>query len=226
MADLAAGEATAGECAYRRIRHDIIFGVLRPGARLRLERLRLPYAASISTLREILYRLTAEGLVVAEGQRGFEVAPVSERNFREISGMRQLLETDAMRQSFRHGDVDWEGRVLAAHHKLARLERQMLAGVDGVSEAWKRYDMEFHRALISACGSQVLLEAHAQVFDQFLRYQVIAVVFRGEAACAEHRALRDCALSRDAERAAEILNGHVEACVAHVAEDGRLADLE
>jgi DNA-binding GntR family transcriptional regulator len=49
---------TVGESAYRRIRHDIVFGQLAPGSRLRLERLKVAYAASVSTLREILYRLS------------------------------------------------------------------------------------------------------------------------------------------------------------------------
>lgn len=218
-----AGGATVGDTAYRRIRHDIIFGTLQPGTRLRPERLRVPYGASISTLREILYRLSSEGLVVAEGQKGFGVSPVSRQNFREIAGMRQLLESHALRESFRRGDVDWEADVVCAHHKLARLERQMLSGKGGVSQDWKRYDLEFHKALISACGSQALMDVHAQVFDHYLRYQVIAVVFRGEAACEEHRLLRDLALARDADRASAILHGHVEACVEHAMRAGRLA---
>ena len=91
MSDTAMSD-TAGENAYRRIRHDIIFGLLPPGSRLRLEKLKGPYLASVSTLREILFRLSSEGLVVAEGQRGFEVAPVSQQNFREVAAMRDLLE--------------------------------------------------------------------------------------------------------------------------------------
>ena len=68
---------TIGENVYRRIRTDIIFGRAKPGQKLRLDRLKDEYQASVSTLREILNRLSSEGLVLAEGQRGFEVAPVS-----------------------------------------------------------------------------------------------------------------------------------------------------
>jgi DNA-binding GntR family transcriptional regulator len=214
---------TAGETAYRRIRHDIIFGGLAPGARLRLDRLRGAYGASVSTLREILYRLSSEGLVVAEGQRGFEVSPVSQQNFREVAAMRELLESHALRQSFARGDVEWEGRVVAAHHKLARMESRMLAGDRAATEDWKRYDWEFHRALISACGSAALMETHAQIFDQYLRYQIIAVIFRGEVAASEHQALLACALERDEERAVVILGGHIEACVRHTLDNGLLA---
>src|SRR5215203_1852345 len=119
---------TTGEAAYGRIRADILFGRLPPGSKLRLDRLRADYHASVSTLREILSRLSSEKLVVAEGQRGFEVAPISVKNLKEIAALRQLLEGHALEQSFKQGDVEWEGRVVAAHHKLALMEEQMEAG--------------------------------------------------------------------------------------------------
>lgn len=108
---------TVGEVAYRRIRTDIIFGRLQPGEKLRLDRFSSAYNTSISTLRELLNRLASEGLIVAEGQRGFEVAPVSPDDFREVAAMRLLLEGFAIDESFREGDLDWEGRVVSAHHE-------------------------------------------------------------------------------------------------------------
>src|SRR5690606_1827213 len=92
MSELTSALDTAGEAAYRQIRHDIIFGGLAPGVRLRLERLRETYRASVSTLRETLNRLASERLVLAEGQRGFAVAPVSQQHFRDVAAMRELLE--------------------------------------------------------------------------------------------------------------------------------------
>src|SRR5215207_1212193 len=114
--------------AYDRIRADIVFGRLSPGTRLRLDRLAHGYGASVSTLREILSRLSSEGLVLAEGQRGFAVTPVSSSGFEEVAAMRLLLENHAIPLSFAAGDLEWESRVVAAHHKLAFMERRMLAG--------------------------------------------------------------------------------------------------
>ncbi len=141
---------TAGEKAYRRIREDIVSGVLQPSQRLRLDGLKETYGVSISTLRELLNRLTSEGLIVAEGARGFEVAPISVQNFKEVANLRQLLEIHALEELFAAGDMDWEGRVVAAHHKLSLVESRMLAGNRAGADAWKRYDFEFHHALLSA----------------------------------------------------------------------------
>lgn len=216
------GPETAGEATYRRIRSDIIFGQLAPGERLRLERLRGQYLTSVSTLREVLYRLTSEGLVTAEGQRGFEVAPISVANFREVAAMRGLLEGHALKDSFAAGDIEWEGRVVAAHHKLARLEARMLNGDVDQTPDWKHYDREFHYALISACGSRALLDTHGVIFDQFLRYQVLAVLFRGVAAAEEHKVLLECALSRDADTALATLERHIAVCVDYTVANGLL----
>jgi DNA-binding GntR family transcriptional regulator len=213
---------SVSEHTYRTIRSDIIFARLKPGQKLGLERLKEDYDVSVSTLREILSRLASEGFVLAEGQRGFQVAPVSLTDLREIADLRLLLESHAIDVSFRSGDLEWEGAVVAAHHKLALLEKQMLAGDRAQANVWKRYDLEFHRALISACGSRAMIEMYATVYDKYLRYLMVAMVFRGEVAAKEHEALLDCALQRNAARAKQILVQHINECVAFAGRSGHL----
>jgi DNA-binding GntR family transcriptional regulator len=192
-----------------------MFGVLQPGQKLKLEKVSDIYGTSISTLRELLNRMSSEGLIVAEGQRGFEVAPVSAEEFRQVASLRLLLENHAMGLSFAAGDLDWEGRVVSAHHKLAVMEKRMLANDRPDQQLWKRCDWDFHHALISACGSDVLLKTHAPIYDRYLRYQMIAVVFRGEIAALEHQQLLESALARDAAAAQKLLVSHIQGCVEH-----------
>ena len=213
---------TAGEKAYRRIRDDIVTGQLAPSQRLKLDGLKETYGVSISTLRELLNRLASEGLIVAEGARGFEVAPISVQNFKEVANLRQLLESHALEESFAAGDMEWEGRVVAAYHKLSLVEARVLGGNRAAPDAWKRYDFEFHHALLSACGSKVLLDTHSAVFDKYLRYLIIAVVFRGEITAREHRSLLECALKRDVRTAKEVLVRHIQECVAFTLAKGTI----
>ena len=126
--------------------------------------------------------------------------------------MRLLLECHALKKSFQRGDLDWESRVVAAYHKLSVMEKRMIAGDHSELEIWKQFDWQFHHALISACGSKVLLDTHAAIYDKYLRYQMIAVVFRGEIAANQHRKLLECALGRDFTTAQQVLIG----CVEHV----------
>lgn len=216
--------ATQGESTYRRLREDIVFGRLEPGKKLRLEQLRGSYDVSVATLREVLPRLVAEGLIVFETQKGFEVAPVSARDLSEIAEMRTLLECHAVAAAMENGDLDWEAGVVAAHHKLSRMEERMLAGDRSVTETWKRYDRDFHRALLAACGSAELLAAYDRIFDRFLRYQMLLVMFRGKVASEEHDALLNCAIRRDIPQAQAILRRHIGACVEYTVEKNLLAD--
>lgn len=216
-------EETVAESGYRQIRADIIFGRLAPGQKLKLENLKGTYETSVSTLREILNRLTSEGLVVAEGQRGFEVAGVSVADLREIAALRLLLEEHALEQSFEQGDVEWEAQLVSAHYKLARMEKVMASGDTAQAEDWKRYDWEFHQALIAACGSRLLMETHSAVFDKYLRYQMVALSYRGGVAEEEHKQLLEAALQRDSKTAKTILQRHIEGGVEHALGKGLLS---
>jgi DNA-binding GntR family transcriptional regulator len=211
-----ADNATAGEVAYRRIRDDIVLGRLPPGRRLTLDRMRDAYGTSVSTLREMFNRLASEGLIDAEGSRGFQVTPISPDNLREVAAMRELLECHGIEKSFAAGDIEWEGRVVAAHHMLASMERRLAGGELSDPAVWRRYDWAFHHALISACGSNMLLDTYAAICDKYLRYQMIAAAFRGQVAVDEHRVLLDCALARDWRRAQATLATHIRDCVAQM----------
>lgn len=219
-AALPADSGTVGETAFRRIRTDIISGALKPGRKLTLDRMKEQYEISVSTLREILNRLATEDFVVAEGQRGFEVAAATEAGLREIGDLRLLLENHALELSFAAGDLEWEGRVVAAHHKLTAIERQLLEGKRQRTPDWIRYDWAFHNALISACGSDLLMKTHGSVFDRFLRYHMLAVSFRGPAVARDHEALFELAMARDIEGAKSMLAGHVNGGIEHVLSTG------
>jgi DNA-binding GntR family transcriptional regulator len=221
MGPVSGSKETIGELTYRRIRGDILFGRLAPGQKLKLERMKDAYGTSVSTLRELLTRLSSEGLTIAEGLRGFHVAPVSPTDLREVAAMRLLLECHALEASLQNGELEWEGRVVAAHHKLSLLEKRMADGDKSQTELWKHYDREFHHALISACDSTALLETHASIYDKYLRYQMVAGIFRGDVAVGEHRKLLQAALTRDWPTAHDVLVRHVEDCVEDTLAAGR-----
>ena len=104
--------------------------------------------------------------------------------------------------------------MVAAHHKLEVVERRMIAGRRDEAPAWKRYDGEFHQALISACGSRALMAAHANAFDRYLRYLMVAFCFRGEVAAGEHRrAARLRARPRRGGGGARCSSAHIAGCV-------------
>lgn len=207
--------STIGASTYQRIKRDIIFGALQPGSKLKLDALKERYSASLSTLRETLNRLASDGFVEAPEQRGFLVTPVSREDLTEISELRVLLECHALELSIANGDTDWEGNLVAAHHKLHLMEQQLLKGDDSEKETWKRYDWEFHQAMIAACNSRNLLSLHSIIYDKYLRYQMLVLTYRGEEAVNEHKGMFDAALARDADTAKKLLVDHIRNGLAH-----------
>lgn len=204
---------TVGRNTYDNIKRDIIFGGLKPGEKLKLEALKRKYQASVSTLRETLNRLVSEGFVEAPEQRGFLVSPISHDDLKEIADMRVLLEANALRASIKEGDTEWEANVVAAYHKLKMMEDRFQAGDQSDKERWKRYDWEFHQALISACRSDTLKLLHSIIFDKYLRYQMLILGYRGKPACEEHKQMMEAALARDTEKTIAVLEHHVTHCL-------------
>jgi len=207
---------TISDAVFRQLRQDIILGILPPGSKIKLEKARERYSISISSLREILCRLSAENLVLAEGQRGFEVSPVSRQELIELADLRIVLECHAIGLSFSAGDLEWEGSIVAAHHRLAAVERKLITG--GISRTidWVRCDWEFHRAIVAASRSTTLLQNLSSVFDRFLRYHMLAGSFRGNAVVDDHRLLFERALARDADGARQIITTHIQKGVEHI----------
>ena len=96
IADLAQREpaGTLASSVYDRLRGDILSGSLPPGEKLRTEALRARYEVGNSPIREALNRLSADGLVTREDQKGFRVAAASRADLEELVKTRCWLEAD------------------------------------------------------------------------------------------------------------------------------------
>jgi DNA-binding GntR family transcriptional regulator len=212
------------------IRADIIRGVLPPGSRLPIKELCERYEAGAIPMREALSRLATSGFVVAEDQRGFRVSAVSAEELADITDTRCHIECEALRRAIERGGLDWEERVMATHFRLSRLEMDAADG-SGVAPEWERAHEALHTALLSACGSKWLLELAEMLRDQTARYRHLSIAptaaGKGKKAkaaqrdvLAEHRAIVDAALARDADRACELLRQHFQATSALVLRQG------
>lgn len=200
---------TLVEAAYRSLRRDIIEGRLPPGEKLRIEHIKDNYGVGGATLREALSLLIADALVISQGQRGFRVAPVSLDDFRDITRTRIQLECEALRQSMRLGDDEWEGQLYAAFHRLSRADEKLSAGV--TREEWEERNQAFHEALIAACPSRWIKHFLAILYRQAERYRRLSLhqPMIPRDLHAEHEALFKAVLARDETLACTLLSGHI-----------------
>jgi DNA-binding GntR family transcriptional regulator len=201
---------TMTQSLVERLRADILAGTLEPGARLKLPALSERYGTSLIPIREALARLAPQGLVQAEKQRGFRVAPVSREHLIDVTETRVGIEALALEKAMRRGDVEWEARVLSAHHRLSREPMTIEGDERTLSPAWERLHVQYHDALVSGCGLPTLLGLRRQLADQTTRYRRLSVAYddEGRDVAEEHVRLSDAVLARDVETALQHLSDH------------------
>src|SRR5437867_10636432 len=145
---------TRADLIYQQLRADILSGRLCPGQRLPFAELCRRYDVSIGVLREVLPRLTEQGLVSAEPQIGFRVMSVSEDDLVHLTEARIHIETLVLRQSIEGGDLSWESAVLAAHHTLARTP--VCTGNGEGNTGWLEAHAHYHETLLAASPNRRL----------------------------------------------------------------------
>lgn len=210
---------TLSEVIYRKLRSDIVWGVLPPGSALRSDELRASYGVGVSPLREALSRLAAERLVTSIGQRGFRVAPISASDVIDVMETRLIIELAALARSIRDGDLHWETGMVSAFHALSRMPIPHGPGLE--AETWARHHRVFHMSLLAACGSVWQMNLSGLLFDQAERFRIVRAVnvptdklTRDTAR--EHKQILDACLERDIDGATAALEDHYRATTRQV----------
>lgn len=221
FAGISEGE-TLVDAAYRRLRRDIIDGSRPPGERLRIEKLKAIYSIGPTPLREALQKLSQDGLVVGEGNRGFSVAPLGAAEFADLNLARTAIEKEALSLSIAKGDDAWEARVVAAGYIMKKEDLALAGSGGGVPDSWERANAELHLSLVSACSSRWLLKVRAGLHDLCERYRR-ASVHRQRGArdlVSEHSEIVEAALARDVRRTCDLIERHFALTVANFREKG------
>jgi DNA-binding GntR family transcriptional regulator len=215
--------STQASTVYDRLQADILSGELEPGRKLRLKDLIEQYDTGNSPLREALNRLSANGMVVREENRGFRVPPARVSELLELTRTRCWLEDIALRQSIKNGDEAWEERIVLAYHWLSRAAESNDVEARHTSAEWEEHHREFHLALISACDSSILIDFCTQLHKRTFRYRNLAevVAYRDRHELEEHRELQEAVLARDADLAVKLLAKHYTITSDIVIESGR-----
>src|ERR1700679_2864182 len=106
--------------AYESLRADLLACRILPGRKLKIQELCTKFSVSLGAIREALSRLTSEGLVLAEPQRGFRAAPISAADLVDLTMARTEIDSLCLKRAIACGDVQWEASLVAAAHRLAR----------------------------------------------------------------------------------------------------------
>lgn len=214
--------ASRTQHAYDVLRQELLECKFEPGQPLRIQDLCKRLDVSQGAVREALSRLTSEGFVESEPQRGFRVTPVSAADLKDLTATRIQIEQLCLRQAIVQGDIQWEARILAAYHELSRTSPVEPGKPRRYSARFVALHHAFFDVLISGCKSYWLARSRQNLRLQDFRY-------RGHSPppspgerdlICELRELMQATIDRKADRACMLLSAHMsrsaEALIAYM----------
>jgi GntR family carbon starvation induced transcriptional regulator len=190
------------------LRRDIVRGVFAPSERLKVEHLSTFYDIGHSPVREAILRLSSGGLIVHEYQKGYRVAPVSLADFNDAVDVYGRVYRMALSMAMEHGDDSWEERVVVALHRSLKVQKVVLRDAPE-RELWQQAYRDLHAALLSGCGSRLLLNIIGDIGDRLERYVNLFADLsrdRDRDHHAEHREIVDALVARDLERLQKLID--------------------
>ncbi len=201
--------ARSSENAATRIERELRAAItdltIGPGERLSEAEIAERYAVSRQPVREAFIGLARLGLVRVEPQRGTVVLKLSIRRMLEARFVREAVELAIVRKACQN------------FGQQARKAAQFLIGEQqecaeaGDHATFRRLDSLFHSTLAEGCGcafAWAAIEAQKAHMDRVCKLTLHSPATM-QPLVAQHQAILDAVLAKDAERAAAAVSGHL-----------------
>ena len=190
---------------YEMLKDELVSGEYSPNTRLQELEVAKRYNVSRSPVREAFRQLMADGLLVGQPNKGVFVPDFTVDDIIEINEMRVLLESYAISR-LKNGIA--EDKLAAVSDALEGM-KTATAGDD--VEAYQKYDSDFHRALVNACGNHLLSYLYDQTYTRVRLFISYALITRSRmpGSMPEHQAVYDYIVAGEIDRAVEANRDHL-----------------
>ena len=199
---------------YEDIRRQITDERLAPGQWLIERELCETYRMSRTPIREILWKLTADGFLEQEANRGFIVRRLGLEQIFEIFQAREAIEGMATRLACRRGGE-------AFHAELREIKKR-IAATDIAANPAKGVGLgrELHRAIMAAAGNRIMGDINERLENlTVLTANITKRAPTIEKASADaHLGIINALLQNDEEKAEQRMREHLRETCRHVVE--------
>jgi DNA-binding GntR family transcriptional regulator len=204
--------ATLANAAYDKLQADLLSCRLFPGEPIKINEISALLGTTPIAVREALSKLSSEGLVTAEPQKGFRAASISAEALHDLTRVRIEIECICLKSAIANGDVDWETGIVASLHRLLRTPMQEADDPQRISDAWADVHAQYHEALVNGCDSPLLLGIRTMLYAQSERYRRLSAPLAEieRDSNREHREMADAVISRDAAKALALMINHLQ----------------
>ncbi len=197
---------TVSEDVYQALKKDILTCRHKPGAVLRENQLAALYGSSRVPVREACGRLQQEGLLEIVPYKGYFVSQVSLKDIADYFNLRLLLETHALRQTFRRTpDADLSTLEELASHEYKYKDRATYFD-------FLEHNRQFHVALAELSGNARLAKIISQILEQMQRFFFLGLDLGefGPEMREEHEMLTRALLAGNRDHAVDYLSKQIE----------------
>jgi DNA-binding GntR family transcriptional regulator len=199
---------------YEDIRQQIVEEKLLPGQWLIERELCQSYGMSRTPIREILWKLTADGFLEQEANRGFVVRRLGLEQILEIFQTREAIEGMAARLACHRGGEAFHSKLREIKKKIARtnIESDPAAGI--------ALGRELHRAIMDAAHNNIMTDIHKRLENMtVLTANITKRSPTIEKASAEaHLNIINATLEQNQEKAEQMMREHLRETCLHVIE--------
>ena len=199
--------ASLVDLSVRRLRAEILGGILPPGERIIEEQLTQRYQISRAPLREALRQLAQQGLVEHLPRRGVRVATLSTADADELFGLRNVLERYAVDIAFARPSQVSLADLTAAWEEMAA------AAESGDRYRQNEAHQRFHVEIVALAGQRHLRQAFEPVILKLQLHMAANLRLEAEQRNAtegaeRHRRLLKAIATGDQSTALEALANH------------------
>lgn len=193
--------------AYGAVLDMILRGTIAAGELVTERQIAARLGMSRTPVREAVRRLEGEGTLERQRDGSLVVRPYSMEEFLHALAVRRLLEGEAARLAA--GKVS-RAVLDAARERVARLR------AEGLADAGRQGDRDFHAAVAEASGNPVLAATISDLRKRTAMFRLGRLPERIDQVCDEHLTIVDALASGDGEAARAAMQAHIDNVRAHL----------
>lgn len=162
---------TLRQKVYEQLRSRILDAELLPGEVISLRGLAEQFGVSLLPVREAVWQLESERVLVVESNKKIRVNHLTRKEFTEVLGLRLLLESEAVEKAC-------SKRPQSAVAKVERILLAMEKHIESNHKAYIQKNDQFHKTIYCYAGSSLLMELIQRLLSRVNPYVYLYVIHR------------------------------------------------
>ena len=196
------------EEAYEALRKAILRGRVKPGQRLKEERLASEIGTSRTPIREAFHKLEQEGLIRIVPNKGYFVSDVTSKEIEELYDIREVLEIYAVRAAFKTAtQKDWKlfEKTLLDGHKYNNIK-----DLEKPKGVYFKDSHHFHEKMARLSDNHTLQQIMNNISDKIYRLNWMNIfIDRSKKSNQEHLEIIGHLKAGNVEKAVKATRNHI-----------------